>query len=55
MDVIVTSAVLIVVLALMNTSLPVNMELDVVPLPEIVNTATDELELNIELDVTVNE
>jgi hypothetical protein len=39
----------------MNTSLPVNMELDVVPLPEIANTVAVEFELNMELDVTVNE
>jgi hypothetical protein len=43
------------VFALMNTSLPVNMELDVVPLPEIANIVTDELDLNEALVVALNE
>jgi hypothetical protein len=39
----------------MNTSLPENTAFDVVPLPEIVNTFIDELDLNEALVVAVNE
>ena len=44
-----------VVLALMNTSLPVSIVLDVVPLPPVTRVVIVEFDLNMEFDVTVNE